>query len=375
MAEYWLAVFTPQVGAVSETFIRRHVNELVPKRTVTITCQVGDPARSDWSFDGPMLVLDHIQPVHFTREAGWKFTSQHIAHIKRFLLKHKVRVVLGEYLDVSLPLLEIALELEIPFWGHAHGYDISMRLRECKMRKAYRHYNNAAGIIVGCEWARERLKRLGLTDVGIHIIPCGVDVPEQAVIRGQMKRIRCLAVGRLVEKKGPLFTLDAFRRVLKVCPDLRLDYVGSGELLPAAGKYIRDCNLEEHVVLWGSKPHGDVKKLMRSTDVFLQHSITDPVTGDEEMMPLSILEAMAYNLPVVSTRHAGIPEAVEDGVTGYLVDEGDTIGMSIFIGKLARDQYLRNRFGYEGRQRVSRLFAWRHEHAALLRLLGHHQSS
>ena len=109
-----LAVFTPQVGTVSETFIRRHVKDLLPGGSVTIACQVGDPVLSSWTVDSPMLVLDHIAPVRFTRETGWEFTSEHMDAIRVFLLEHRVQVVLGEYLDVSLPLLEI-----VPGAGHS----------------------------------------------------------------------------------------------------------------------------------------------------------------------------------------------------------------------------------------------------------------
>ena len=64
---------------------------------------------------------------------------------------------------------------------------------------------------------------------------------------------------------------------------------------------------------------------MKKAHIFLQHSVTCPITGDEEGVPVAILEAMASGLPVVSTFHAGIPEAVVDGKTGFLVSE-DAMG-------------------------------------------------
>ena len=373
--EFPLAVFTPQVGTVSETFIRRHVNDLFPDGTITIACQIGDPRFSSWCVDGPVLVLDHVQRVRFTQETGWEFTSRHLASIRRLLRKHHVQVVLGEYLDVCLPLLEIALELKIPFWGHAHGYDISMRLRDPSLKDAYRRYNKAAGIIVGCEWSRRRLEMLGLDPDKIHVVPCGVDIPDRPVVRSRTEHIRCLAVGRFVTKKAPLTLLNAFRQKMLTCTDLRLDFVGSGELFPAATEFVHSYNLGEYVRLHGSQAHDVVKQLMCSADIFLQHSRTDPVTGDQEMMPVGILEAMAYNLPVVATRHAGIPESVREGVTGFLIDEGDTVGMSALIGKLAGDRDLRERLGSAGRERALRRFSWSHERAILLSLLNLHDST
>ncbi len=367
--EYPLAVFTPQVGTVSETFIRRHVNDLCTGASVTITCQVGDPVRSSWNFVGPMLVLDHVEPVRFTRETGWEFTSKHLNAIKGFLQEHHVQIVMGEYLDVCLPLLEIAVELKIPFWGHAHGYDISMRLRDHRLRNAYRRYREAAGIIVGCDWARKRLIRLGLTADNVHVVPCGVDLPKQPVVRSHSEYIRCLAVGRFIEKKAPLVTLDAFRQAMTACPRLRLHYIGSGDLVPSAQEYIRNHDLVSCVTLYGSRSHDFVKQSMQWADIFLQHSMTDPATGDQEMMPVGILEAMANSLPVVSTRHAGIPEAVEESITGYLVDEGDSSGMCDCIVQLAQNRELRKRMGCAARERVNGRFSWDLERTALLELL------
>ena len=177
------------------------------------------------------------------------------------------------------------------------------------------------------------------------MVACGVDVPKRPVIRSFMGHIRCLAVGRFVSKKAPLITLAAIRKTLEVCPNLRLDFIGSGDLFSAAQEFIRKFHLTKNVKLRGSCSHSLVKRYMRSADIFVQHSITDPVTGDQEMMPVGILEAMAYNLPVVATRHAGIPEAVEDGKTGFLVDEGNIIGMSEYMVRLARNGKLRDRMG------------------------------
>jgi glycosyltransferase involved in cell wall biosynthesis len=111
---------------------------------------------------------------------------------------------------------------------------------------------------------------------------------------------------------------------------------------------------------------------MRDADMFLQHSITDPATGDEEGLPVAVLEAMANALPVVATRHAGIPEAVLEGATGYLVDEGDTASMADRIVALARDADRRRNMGRAGWQRAGENFSREKERAALLNILGLH---
>ena len=85
---------------------------------------------------------------------------------------------------------------------------------------------------------------------------------------------------------------------------------------------------------------------------------------------MAILEAMAEGLPVISTRHAGIPEAVLDGETGCLVEEGDSIGMAERIIHLVRNPGLRFRLGRTGWQRAKVHFSWEKERSQLLKVLG-----
>ena len=165
-------------------------------------------------------------------------------------------------------------------------------------------------------------------------------------------------------------TLDAFRRGAKACPNIQFDYVGSGTLLPAAEQFILAFNLRDRVTLHRSQPSGMVQSLLKKADIFLQHSMTDPETGDEEGLPVSMLEAMANSLPVVSTRHAGIPEAVLDGCTGYLVEEGDSAGMADRLIALSHDPDLRRRMGETGWRRAKEHFSWEKERMELLRILG-----
>ncbi len=170
-------------------------------------------------------------------------------------------------------------------------------------------------------------------------------------------------------RKAPVLTLDAFRRASDAVPDMHLDYVGEGELLPAVRQFVRAFALEERVTLHGGLPSDGVHRLMDAADIFIQHSMTDPDTGDEEGLPVAIVEAMARSLPVVSTRHAGIPEAVAEGTTGYLVQEGDSTGMGERIVALAADCDLRRRMGVAGWERVRAHFTWEKERASLLKVM------
>ncbi len=375
-----LAIFAPQIGARSETFILRHTQDLLPGGTVVVTDTVNEPSSDLWSVDCPVLVLNRIragglkqQVVRaIARRLGMR-PADRLVMVKRFLKKHQVQVLMGEYLDWSLPLFDLANELGIRFFAHGHGYDISKQLQHPKWCAEYLRYNQAAGVIIVSKASRLKLLELGLKPEKVHVVPCGVDVPAEPLSREAQRTVRFVAVGRMVAKKAPILTLDAFRRAARVCPNIRLDYVGTGELFAAAQQFVLAFNLFDKITLHRGQSSEVVQRLMKKSDIFLQHSMTDPDTGDEEGLPVAILEAMANSLPVVSTRHAGIPEAVLDGCTGYLVDEGDSVAMAERLISLSHDPDLRRQMGEAGWRRAKEQFSWEKERAELLRIFGFDQ--
>jgi glycosyltransferase involved in cell wall biosynthesis len=174
----------------------------------------------------------------------------------------------------------------------------------------------------------------------------------------------------MVPQKAPILLFDAFRRAVEKDCRLHLHYIGSGPLQPAVEQFIAAFGLHDRVTLHSWRSNAEVRELMRSASLFLQHSMTDPHTGDQEGLPLAILEAMAEGLPVISTIHAGIPEAVIDGETGFLVNEGDSPGMADRIVWMAAHAALRSRFGAAAHARARAMFTWARERSELLTVLG-----
>ncbi len=372
-----LAVFTPAIGNRSETFIRRHVQDLLPGHTAVISATV--VGQDGWRLNGelPILNLEDIWRsfssralTRIIRNTRLPLRSAQQRRVERFLKQNNVEVILGEYLDKSLWLLPIAKRLGIRFFAHAHGYDVSSKLTKKIWREEYLKYNHADGVIAMSNACAERLAELGIERSRIHVIYSGVDVPDGPVAKTDSEPVRCLAVGRMVAKKAPIITLDAFRRAVERFPQMRLDYIGGGGLLSAARQFVSAFGLEDKVTLHGSQPHHEVNRLLASADIFLQHSMTDPDSGDEEGLPVGILEAMANCVPVVSTYHAGIPEAVIDGSTGSLVTEGDSATMADRIVDLALSFSRRQAMGQAGRNRVKDQFTWESEREALLEVMG-----
>jgi len=144
--------------------------------------------------------------------------------------------------------------------------------------------------------------------------------------------------------------------------------VGDGPLRDAAAALAASLGVGDRVTFSGALTTQQVRDQMRGASVFLQHSLTPP-SGDMEGWPVAVAEAMACGLPVVATRHAAIPEQVEEGVTGYLVDEGDTEAMARAMIALAQSPELRQRLGAASRDRAVSVFDLQIQLARLERVL------
>jgi colanic acid/amylovoran biosynthesis glycosyltransferase len=367
-----LAIFTSQLGTASETFIRRHIEDVMPGRTVVIAQNSRSSFDGFWQASCPVLFLDRWAlrlPVRIAGRLGKSKVRMREDAVERFLRQHGVSLVLGEYLDQFAEFVPLLDRMGLRYVVQGHGLDVSASLRKEGITERYQRYKSAAAILTRCEFHRQRLMKIGLPSEKIHVNPGGVDVPDEIPAHPAESYKRFLAIGRFVPKKGPIYLLEAFRLAAARDPAITLDYLGGGELLPAAQQFVIACRLEGRVRLHGAGGD-DVKSLLtRECGVFLQHSLTDPQTGDEEGLPAAIQEAMAQDMAVISTRHAGIPEAIEDGVSGLLVEEKDVAAMAEAMLRVANDPALSARLGAAAHAKAMHLYSWPAEQARLLAFL------
>ncbi|HYC37554.1 MAG TPA: glycosyltransferase family 4 protein [Usitatibacter sp.] len=362
-----LAVFTYDLGA---SFIDKHVEGVRPGRTVAIGTYGRHPALASlWPMACPALLLDRWAlrvPVRLARRAGMSQEAMRDLAIRAFLRRHGVGAVLGEYLDQFLDFAPLVERLRLPYVVQAHGIDVSASIRRPEMAQRYLRYAGARAILTRCEHHRRRLLEVGLPEDKVHVNPGGVAIPPAPPVRDDSAARRLLAIGVMVPKKGPIYLLEAFRRALEQEPRLTLDYIGGGDLMPAAEHFVVMFGLQDRIRLLGFVPEDVKQRLLRECGVFVQHSITNPNTGDEEGLPAAIQEAMAQGMAVVSTRHSGIPEAVVDGLTGLLVDEGDVNGMAAAMVEASRRP---RDLGEQGYRRAAELYAFEDENARLRKWL------
>jgi glycosyltransferase involved in cell wall biosynthesis len=157
-------------------------------------------------------------------------------------------------------------------------------------------------------------------------------------------------VGRVSEVKRQDLLIRAFRLVLSRVPDAQLLLVGDGPWMGELRELTADLGLDDRVHFAGYQPRPE--PYLQAMDVFA-------LSSRSEGMPLAVLEAWAAGLPVVATRVGGLPELIDDGRTGVLVDFGDEHALAGALCDLIADPEFSRRLGEAGRNRVESLFSLR----------------
>ncbi|MCR4405517.1 MAG: glycosyltransferase [Anaerolineae bacterium] len=160
-----------------------------------------------------------------------------------------------------------------------------------------------------------------------------------------------LTVGRLVEKKGLQYLVKACRILVEQGYEFECLIVGQGPEEKMLRQLIREYGLGERVHLLGAMPQERVRELFRRADLFVLPCVVAS-NGDRDGIPVVLIEAMAMGLPVVSTSLSGIPELIENGVSGWVVSPHDEEELAGAMAKLLRDPHQRARMGAVGRRKV-----------------------
>ena len=268
-----------------------------------------------------------------------------------FFKTHKVDVILAEFGFNGAAITPFAQKLNIPLIVHFHGHDAHRDILLTDQKKA--SYNNmfayAHAIISVSHFMTEKLVQLGCPDNKIVYNPYGPRTTFYDITPSYGNTI--LNIGRFTDIKAPQLTLQAFKDALPKCPDAHLIMVGTGELSEACKSLAKAWQIEDHVTFTGGINHNQLMPYFNEACMFVQHSV-QPSYGDAEGTPNTILEASAAGLPVVSTKHAGIPQAVVHDETGFLVEEYDVRGMTKAIITLYNDKSQCKRLGVAGRKHI-----------------------
>jgi glycosyltransferase involved in cell wall biosynthesis len=182
----------------------------------------------------------------------------------------------------------------------------------------------------------------------LHIIHCGVE-PERYSSGPRPERPTLLFVGRLAAVKGVPVLFEALTSIIKDQPSVLLRLIGDGPERQRLTVQAEGLGLKDHVEFCGYRSQSEVAGALSKTDVFVLPSFAEGV-------PVVLMEAMASGVPVVTSLIAGVPELVEDGVSGILVSPGAAELLVDALNTLLKDAALREEMGRAGREKVKTEF-------------------
>jgi sugar transferase (PEP-CTERM/EpsH1 system associated) len=195
-------------------------------------------------------------------------------------------------------------------------------------------------------------ERVAVITNGIDLAPYAGPAPDRDAVRRELGAgpddWLIVQVARLDYLKDHATALRALAHAVGRLPNARLVLVGDGPERPAIERLRAEAGLADRVWLLG--PRGDVPRLLRAADLFLLTSISEGI-------PLTVIEAMAAGLPVVATRVGGVPEVVDDGVTGLLAAAGDAGALAAHLVALAGQPDQAREMGRRGRDRAWAVFS------------------
>lgn len=377
----------------TETFIRREIDELVSSgKSAQVFAETTDPNLIiDDSIQAWINRTIYIYPIIFSKllsEFFYFLIFHPIKTIKLFLyiLFHRYSyyktlkedfVVFGKTLHLTRFLKNYDIQhvhspwanltgflsfgaaylLNLPFTVHVRAYDINHWKSKFGLSEIL---ENADCIFTNSEYNRSRINSITQNKKNIYLIRDGVDtnilIPNQKSDRLSFP-VRILSVGRLIEPKGFVYLLQACALLVKQGISFECKIIGGRDFTKEKRSYMdifttyHALKLEEWVSFEGAEPFGEILKSYHWADVFVLACVKSQ-TGEHDITPNVILEAMAMELPVVSTKTGAIPEIITHRKTGLLVDPGDADALAEALKSLILAPDLRIKLGKAGRRQV-----------------------
>ena len=355
-----ILIVSPTKIGLTETFIRAHIEQLYGNVFYLYGWNLDFKTQCDVSLgelykpkSSVLTKLKSLLPhyIYFRLAQKRKKNYTKEALIKRYLQKHQIDVVLAEYGTAGSFIAPVCKSLDLPLLVHFHGFDASRKDILNTFKKGYQlMFSYATKIIVVSNAMKQALVGQGCPETKLLINTYGPH-PDYLNIKPDLESNYIISVGRHTYKKAPYLTILAFQKVLDKHPSLKFKMIGDGELFDVSKNIVKSLGLEDSVILFGGLDRQEIIKHLQTAFLFIQHSLVAS-NGDSEGTPVGIIEAMAAGLPVVSTRHAGIPDVVIENETGLLVDENNIEEMATYMLKLVENRDLAESMGQKGKAMI-----------------------
>jgi colanic acid/amylovoran biosynthesis glycosyltransferase len=293
------------------------------------------------------------------RHRPWQISSRELRVIVSSLERANARLLHIFFGHIAVHLLPLIRQWPGPSVVSFHGADVQVDMHKPAYRRATEQMlDSVKFVLVRSESLRRAVVELGCAEAKIAIVRTGIpleEFPFRERAFPQNGAWRFLQAGRLIEKKGFLTSLRAFARFAQRYPRSTFTIAGEGPLLPDLQHSLQQLKIDNRVTFAGFVSQEQLRRLFYDSHIFLHPSETGR-DGNQEGVPNSMLEAMATGLPVFATTHGGIPEAIENGVSGVLVPERDDQALARALLDAAEDRQSLGRLARKGAEAVAQAF-------------------
>jgi len=289
----------------------------------------------------------------------WQISGGELAAITGILNREKAQLLHIFFGHIAVHLLPLIEMWPKPSVVSFHGADVLVDMEKPAYRKATRQMLDAVTrVFVRSASLQRAVVELGCDESKIDIVRTGIPLDEFPFREREFPadgEWRFVQASRLIEKKGLATTLHAFTAFLAHYPNATLTIAGEGPLLRELEELTRKLKINDRVSLPGFVAPEKLREIYYASHIFLHPSETGS-DGNQEGIPNSMLEAMATGLSVFATNHGGIPEAIENGVSGILVPERDYEALSNALLEAVQDRHLLARLARNGANVVAEKF-------------------
>jgi glycosyltransferase involved in cell wall biosynthesis len=306
-------------------------------------------------------------PTHFLRrfwfrqlrDQPWQISDSELSTLLTVLNETRARLLHIYFGHIAVHLLPLIRAWKHPSIVSFHGADVMVDMNKPAYREATLEMLDAVRLVlVRSESLRRALVDLGCDPEKIEIQRTGIPLEEFPFRERAIPKDggwRFVQAGRLIEKKGLPVTIRAFEVFVRQYPNATLTISGEGPLLRELEMLARELKIGHRVSFTGFLSQEQLREIYYHSHIFLHPSQTGR-DGNQEGIPNSMLEAMATGLPVFATEHGGIPEAIENGVSGVLVPERDEFALVETLLGTVRDPNLLCSIGNAGADAVRKDF-------------------
>ncbi len=286
-------------------------------------------------------------------------TTGRVIRLLEEVYRHDARVVHVFFGNIAVQLLPFIQACPKPVVVSFHGADAGVDVEHPKFKQALLGVFAAARLVLGrSQSLLTELGNLGCPAEKLRLQRTGLLLEEWPFVERpwpENGEWRWLQAGRMVAKKGLRTTLAVFRNLAPRFPGAVLTLAGDGPLRGEIESLVAAWGLAGRVHFTGFVNQSQLRDLAYASHLFLHPSET-PADGNREGVPNAMIEAMASGLPVLATQHGGIPEAIEDGVSGLLAPEGDVDTLTAAVLRVMTSVEEYRRLAAGGRHSVEENF-------------------